>query len=86
MRIKEGVARGLCGSCTYGWVRQDQRGEVVVKCTYASQTVETVVRPIVECNVYSQTGRMTDYEADKLGWVLEMRPGKKVGFAPPKKD
>jgi hypothetical protein len=83
MHIKEGVARGLCGSCSEAHITVDDRGGQMVWCKGLSyQSPQVVERPVHHCTGYEarNTG-MDRHEAEKIGWVLEVkRKGSDIGF------
>lgn len=85
MKIREGVARGLCGTCREAHINVDDRGEQIVLCTAPYNMGYLVRRPITSCNdfVERNTGMDKD-EAHRIGWVLESKGGRLIGFVAPK--
>ena len=51
-------------------------------------TSREVPFPVAECNDFEQEGRMTEYDAKQIGWVLEINKESReiIGFRPPKKE
>ena len=76
---------GLCTNCDNAHVVTDRRGRDIVFCDEMAYDTP-IVGGITECNRFEPYGFMTQYEAKQMGWVLENRPGKKIGFSPPKKN
>ena len=74
----------LCESCTEGQVTDFADGTRKVWCDNG-MAPHLIDRPVQRCSGYSQKGKMTEYQAREIGWVLESR--KSVGFqwTPPKK-
>lgn len=85
VKIKEGVARGLCGSCDNSFIREDQKGQVEVWCHYF-HPMRSVGRPIVECSGHEEKGKMSKHDMDRVAWILEVKAGRVVGFQPPIKS
>jgi hypothetical protein len=88
MHIKEGVARGLCGTCSEAHITVDDRGQQMVYCTALYNSIRIMERPIHHCTSYEarNTG-MDRHEAEKIGWIMEVRKGNRgeIGFARPKR-
>lgn len=85
IRIREGVSRGLCGTCQNAHITHDFDGKEVVMC-HAIRAY-TVTRPVAECSDHLSKNQMTDWEAKQIGWILESKNGRVIGFkAPSKKD
>jgi hypothetical protein len=82
------VERGksLCRSCRNSLITKDSRGVETVACSEFHPAI--FMRPDVSsCNRYVQVGKLTDWEAQKIGWVLEVGKDRQyIGFRPPKKD
>lgn len=74
----------LCTSCVNSQVMLNTRGHRSILC-HAGMQVLRVGYPLVECSSYAATGRMTQHEAEKIGWVLEKK-GRASGFKPPKAE
>lgn len=79
----------LCQSCVNGQVTDFHGGTRKVWCHHGMD-VRLMERPVLECSIYEQKGKMTEHEAKKLGWVLEFRRTagfhSNVSFVPPKKE
>jgi hypothetical protein len=76
-------SRGLCYSCEEAQVMTDPQGREVILCHVGMRSVR-LPAPMKECSRYDPTGVLKQYEAEKIGWVLEMRKGQVIGFRPPK--
>ena len=87
VKIREGVARGCCGSCRYAHIMTDMNGKQEVLCeeTRAIGALH-IVRPLSECNQYKSLTDLTEWEAKQTGWVLEVKGARIIGFKPPDKD
>ena len=72
----------LCSSCSQGMVVQGH-GKKLVRCNVLDALLTF---PVLECSGYSPIGRMDEWEAGKIGWILEVRGGRVIGFKPPKKS
>lgn len=87
--LKDGTRpeKRLCDSCDYSHIiKGPQQGQELVYCDKGSMDKLLLPFPVVECNEYSKKGEMSEYQAEKLGWVLEVSGGKALGFKPPKKE
>lgn len=88
----------LCDSCRHGVIiRGAQQGQEAVHCHSipfvhawgslrhgVSETIGCLVPfRVVECSNYRNKLDMADWEAAKIGWVLEVKAGKVLGFRPP---
>lgn len=79
---REGIAKGLCGTCRHSHITMDDRGDQVVVCEETYPLPYVVQRVIVACNTYGelQTGMSKD-EATKIGWIIQPRSRvSQVGF------
>lgn len=87
VRVREGAARGLCGTCAHAHIFTDTRERQTVLCRYydGSLSAFRVRAPLQECSKYERLGEMDQYAAEQIGWVLEVKNGRVVGFQPPKK-
>lgn len=86
--LKDGTRpdRRLCDSCERGFIAKGpQQGQEIVVC-YAVQEGTRLRFPVVECSGYTPKGQMSDWTAKQIGWVLEVKAGKVLGFKPPKKE
>lgn len=74
----------LCDSCERSQIMKGcQQGQEIVWCHSLDKYLPF---PISDCTSYSRKGEMSEYEAKEIGWVLESKAGKVVGFKPPKKE
>lgn len=92
--LKDGTRpdKRLCDTCRYSHIlKGPQQGQEAVLCGLvpAGAVIRTMAQvlpyPVVECNAYSAKGAMTAWEAKQIGWVLETKNGKVIGFTAPKK-
>lgn len=75
----------LCDTCQHSViVKGPQQGQEIVVCSFES--LGRLPFPVVECSMYSMKGAMSEWDAKQIGWVLEVKAGKVVGFKPPKKE
>jgi hypothetical protein len=72
----------LCQSCKESQIIVDHMGRSRVICHEGMQPREMRM-PVARCSRYSQEGRMADWEAEKIGWVLEVKKGVIIGFRKP---
>ena len=80
-------SKRLCDSCSYSQiVKGPQQGNEVVICKVGGYEPIRFSFPVVECSEYELKGALTEYTAEKIGWVLEVRGGKVMGFNPPIKN
>jgi hypothetical protein len=76
----------ICDTCCYSTiVRGSQQGQEVVICSELYPLRGVISWPVVECTSYLEKGSLTEQRAERIGWVLEVKAGKVVGFIPPKK-
>ncbi len=75
---------GLCSSCSFSHITVDARDTQSTICNFSRPRAINV--PVVSCTEYEQKGKMSEYEAMKIGWVLELRKDRTIGFRQPKKD
>lgn len=86
--IKEGTrpTKRLCDTCTYSHIiKGPQQGQEEVYCSNRSSRIPLPF-PVVECSYYSLKGSMDEYDVKQIGWILEVKAGKVLGFKPPSKD
>ncbi len=85
VHVKDGTplhGESLCESCVNAHIERGYREtETLVFCqaTYPEHRVRFRVR---ECSSHAEKQRQTLYEMQKTAWILEERPGRKVGFVP----
>ena len=84
VRIREGVARGLCGSCDNAFQRTTERGRSEILCTWL-HPARAVQDVILECSGYEEIGKPTKHDLEKIAWTLNVKGGRVVGFTPPSK-
>lgn len=85
-RIREGVSSGLCGSCEYARImrtKHTDQEQVLCEENHPSMLIRA---PLADCSDYQAKGAMALHEMKAVGWVLETKGGKIIGFRPPKKD
>jgi hypothetical protein len=80
--MKEGPPPTLCGRCENGQVMRSEFGHEETWC-FNSHPARTIRFPVTSCNEYRREGEMTEYDAKQIGWVLEVKAGKVIGFKPP---
>lgn len=86
IKIREGVSRGLCGTCKEAHITTDQNGRQTVYCNANSGHLLQIIRPVAECNQHRDLNYMSEWEASRVGWVLEVKGQRVIGFKPPDKD
>lgn len=84
MKIKE-LHLTLCQSCDSGQIIEYADGTWMVVCHAMYPDRRLPLKPVVDCSSYEQKGRISRHDAEKIGWVLEMKKGGRPGFVPPKK-
>ena len=78
-----GKQDSLCKSCTQGQITKNSQDKTQTICHWGMRPY--IVHPhITECSKYNRVGQMSQHEAEKIAWVLEIK-GDKIGFRPPKK-
>lgn len=75
----------LCRTCTYAHVITDHRDRTTTLCGRYKRAIQ-ITAPVTQCSVYNAMNKMPEYEANRLGWVLEVKKGHVVGFKPPKQE
>lgn len=78
--------RSLCSSCRESQIIKHNNGSEVTLCNNIGVHPFVVHRPVLQCNTYREMGKLTQYEAEKIGWVLETKGTAIIGFRPPKND
>ncbi len=86
VKIREGVSRGLCGSCREAHIMTDANGYQEVHCTAMPNATLLVKRVIAECSNHRGINHMTEWEAKQQGWILEVKGSRVVGFKAPDKE
>lgn len=86
-----GVSSGLCERCEHGQVMRSDYGHEETWC-FNTHPARTLTFPVSSCTGYEQKGRMSEYDAKKIGWVLERKikvtgfePDESPRFVPPKR-
>lgn len=88
LKIQDGTRPDirLCDSCRYAQiVKGSQQGQEIVYCN-DSGNEKIMPFKIVQCNSYVDKKGMTKHEAKDIGWVIEIKNGKYLGFKPPKEN
>lgn len=83
MHIKEGVERGLCGTCADSLIRTDDAGQQTVECRASYYYPEQILKPVVDCNCYQRKTDMRLSEMERKAWIIEVKKGGSVGFVKP---
>lgn len=85
--IKPGTSEALCSRCKNSTVVETRKGAVVTYCSeVGSHYGARVPSDIVKCNNYAQIGTNSEWEFEKVAWLLRSdTSGKIIGFTPPKK-
>lgn len=78
-------SQGICRSCRSSQVMTDIKGREVTVC-HNIHPSQQIPFPLLECNSFEEVGKMTQYEAEKVGWVLETKGTQIIGFKPPQQD
>jgi hypothetical protein len=81
VNIKEGVDRGLCGTCTFALIREDQHGQQTVLCQMDDRFIQ---KPLVACNKHDLTTSLNLGMMSALAWEINPEKGNKMGFISPK--
>lgn len=77
----------LCDTCRYSHIlRGAQQGQEIVICSRIFDKDVYLPWKVVQCSSYMDKLAMSRGEADQIGWVIEVKDGRYVGFKPPKKD
>lgn len=77
----------LCDSCRCAMIiKGSQQGQEVLWCSQLGLHGSIVPFRVVECNEYDSKTSMSKYEMEKIGWVMEVKNGKHLGFKPPQKE
>ena len=80
-------SKRLCDTCLHSNIMKGpQQGQEVVICGAIGTIPIRIDFPVVVCKDYEQIGQLTEWEAKRIGWVLEVKGGKVLGFKPPKKS
>lgn len=86
MKIPEGPARGLCGSCEHSRIMIDDRDRSRVLCE-ENHPPFVVDHPIKSCTDYQAKGTLSKWQMERVAWKIQVDKKGKVGFNPPhKKD
>lgn len=86
VNIAEGVSRGICGTCMSAQIIVDDSGHETVFCHQFMDKPFSVPRPVLTCSRHISRTDMTLHEAKDLGWVLNVRGGRVIGFEPPTRE
>lgn len=89
LRVKDGTRpdKRLCDTCQNSTIiKGPQQGQEAVLCSSMPSLYGHIPFPIVECSGYLAKGEMQEWEAKQIGWVLEVKAGKVMGFKPPTKS
>ena len=78
--------KGLCHGCRKSHITKDDRGESLTTCIANSSQPRVIRRPIVECDRHEEMGTISNWEAEKIAWILEVKKGQVIGFKPPEKS
>jgi hypothetical protein len=84
--IKDGARpeKRLCDSCRNSVIMKGGgQGQEVVYC-HAVVPGAVVPFKVVECSRYQDKNEMTKREIEMIGWVIEVKNGKVMGFKQPK--
>lgn len=86
--IKSGKKNvGICSDCQRAQIVTLHGGQDVVYCEalpYGDS--KPLVGGVRDCSKYDKEGMMDQYDAEKIGWILEVnRSGRVMGFSPPSK-
>lgn len=81
--IKKGNDLDLCATCRYGHkIQGAQQSQRVVLCSAHAPGVR-IPFPVVDCNKYIGVKELAKWEAEDMGWLLEVKSGQVVGFMSP---
>lgn len=76
----------LCDTCVHSRIiKGPQQYQEEVHCHEGGHP-SRIIFPVVECNMYKRMGELDEWDAKQIGWVLEVKAGKVLGFKPPSKD
>lgn len=77
---------GLCGRCEHATVlRGDRLADHVILCNWFHPAL-ALQRLVRTCTVYQPLNTLDKHEMERIGWVLEVKGGRVVGFKPPKRE
>jgi hypothetical protein len=78
---------GLCHSCKHSHVfRAAAESEVTVICHAQDMggSKLQIFKPVVECNEYANKLEKSEWEMQKIAWILATSSGKTIGFLSPR--
>jgi hypothetical protein len=75
----------LCQRCVNGQIITDRDGRAMVVChgMYPPKEIHVVV---ATCTWFNEQNKMSKHDAEQIGWVLEVKGKKVMGFKPPKES
>ena len=74
----------LCFRCAHAHIYQGHAvSDLNLRCLVDYDNSFSIHSKIVECNKFYAKRDKTESELNKMGWVLEIRRGRTVGFFPP---
>jgi hypothetical protein len=76
---------GLCGICKHATIREDDRGQVTVQCSY--HRLQRIFRPLVHCSDHQLKTQAEKWDMEQIAWIIQAdkRTGK-LGFKPPAEE
>jgi len=85
LNIKNNLNAGLCGKCKHSTIISSETEIKMIHCSEigARNKIKFLV---INCNGFEDRRFKDEYEFDDIGWVLEVKGKKIIGFKPPKKD
>lgn len=76
--------RSLCFGCRNGQVVKGlQASDLSIRCMAAYEQVIYIRKPVAECSEFSERTGQTRKEMEKIGWILETKKGRPIGFVSP---
>lgn len=83
--IDDPTDSGLCGRCDHSQViRGDRLKDHTVLCNWQHPALN-ITRLVRRCSLFEAKNSISKSEMEKIGWVLEVKGGKVIGFKPPKR-
>jgi hypothetical protein len=76
---------GLCALCAHAEiVSGDTEMQRAVGCTNLVRATQRQIRwPVRSCSGYEERGKPSQFELERIAWILEVKRGKRIGFASP---
>jgi hypothetical protein len=74
---------GLCKSCKYSHIMEDDQGNIMMLCKAALDSALQLKNKVVKCNCYKRKEAVPLYQLERVAWILRTdKFGKRIGFKP----